>query len=168
MRTNDKKALIIILILFAIIIGVVCFSNRKYDPYFTKVDVSKVKFENTKILKLNKKQKEKFYNSIIDYLNRKKYNYYNKIVFKKTINKGSYYILFYLNNDYKTLIECKYNNLSFYWMGDSLSPDVKSKRTKVTYLKIMNPKKYKEQKQEESDIDKSDQGMPDANEGGRF
>ncbi len=167
---NKLKSLLAVLFILGVIVAAFIISNMNNDPYFKKVSINDVSFENSKVLKMDKKRKEKLYSNIIDYLNSRKYNYYRTITFKEVDTVGEIYIYFYLDNEFRTLIECEYNEdvLSCKWMGDNISYDIKSKVTNKTYLQIMNPKKYKKEEKEQDEIDASDKGLPPPDEGGEW
>ncbi|MBR3049705.1 MAG: hypothetical protein IKG58_04035 [Bacilli bacterium] len=162
MKKKNVKVVLLLLVILGAIIATIYLINKDEDPYFTEVRVSDVDFRNTKILDLNKNELSAFYEDIINYLNKEKYNYYKVITFKKVIEDDNKYIYFSLNNEFETLIECKYDpsNNKFYWSGDTLDTSQTTHYTKKTYLEIMNPKKYKKEKE----LDEMEKAKPDDND----
>lgn len=160
---NKLKSLLAVLFILGVIVAAFIISNMNNDPYFKKVSINDISFENSKVLKMDKKRKEKLYSNIIDYLNSKKYNNYRTITFKEVDTVGEIYIYFYLDNEFRTLIECVYNEdvLNCKWMGDNLSDDTKSKVTNKTYLQIMNPKKYEKNKELNEYLDEAEKRPSD-------
>ena len=146
MKKSDIRALMVIGIILVIICVFAYILNVKENQIFTKTNMKDIEFQNMKILtRLAKNEKEQFKVKILDYLNKKHYSYYTKVIFKKVENKEEkYYIYFYLNNDYKTLFECLYNrgNPKIYYLGDELVPHYESKVTSTMYMAIMNPAEY--------------------------
>ncbi|MBQ3435995.1 MAG: hypothetical protein IJH13_03145 [Bacilli bacterium] len=148
MKKSDIRALIIIGIILVIICVVAYVLNIKENQIFTKTKMKDIEFQNMEILtELTKNEKEHFKVKILNYLNKKHYSYYTKVIFKEVeTEEEKTYIYFYLNNDFKTLFECLYNsgNPKIYYLGDELVPHYESKNTSKMYMAIMNPEEYKE------------------------
>ena len=167
MNNRNSKAIIVLLLIFAVIMFLVFFIERDRD----KIKLPSVKFERENILLLSSKEKEDLKEDLINHLNNEYYYKCKKIVFynntyDKSSNKKYFYALV-IGAD-KSLVEITNlgnSKFKFSYIGNEVTDDSKSKVTGVTYLQIVNPKKYEKKKKLNKELDDMEKGTPDGTEG---
>ena len=163
------KVVMVLLAILGIIILLVYVGNKNTDPYFTKKDLSEISFKKVKLIKdLSTEEKNTLYKDILSELNKRKFYYYHTVTFKKIIYDDNMYIYFYIDDDYNSLFECLHTSSNTIgYLGDELNPAYESQETGRTYLEIMNPKQFAEEKQIEKENEEA-KTTPDGTEGVRI
>ena len=155
MKFRDARVAVVLLIFFSVIIFLVFFVENDRN----KIKEYKVKFENENRLLLSDKNKEIMKEDLINHLNKEYYYKCKKIVFYNNTydkkNNKKYFYALVIGQD-KSLIEITNlgnSKFKYSYIGNEVTEDAKSKVTGVTYLQIVDPKKYQNQKELE-EIDK--------------
>ena len=156
MKKKDTKIAVILLIVLAVIVGLVFWVSYK-DNEKEDIKLKKVVVKNKNILAISNKEKKAMINGLIDYLNKEKYYECSKIIFynntyDKSSNKKYFYALI-IGAD-KSLVEI--TNMGSYkfkysYIANQANENEQSEVTGVTYLQIVNPKKYEKEKKIEKD-----------------
>lgn len=165
---DDKRIFIIKLIFriltFISILGILFIIFLVIKDKQRKIYKFDVKIKNEEIIDLTKKERKECIKQLIKYLNSEKYYICNSIVFYENTfdnkNNAKYFYVLVKGND-KSLIEITKEDsdeYNFEYIGNELTPHSVSSKTGVSYLQIVNPKKYKKEQEEEKNKMKIDSG----------